>query len=125
LVAAVRSSFARSEIRRRRGSGLGVPDRRRCGGDPGGLGAPRHRADRGSGAIGGLLNVSFGSIAELVLAVFVLMQGQAAVVQAQITGSIIGTLALLSWFVGHPMSLVLSVPSTCLQSPGQHSLSGR
>lgn len=48
-------------------------------------------AERAGGAIGGLLNVSFGSIAELVLAVFVLMQGQAAVVQAQITGSIIGT----------------------------------
>ena len=42
-------------------------------------------------AVGGLLNVSFGSVAELVLAVFVLMDGQAAVVRAQITGSIIGT----------------------------------
>lgn len=42
-------------------------------------------------AIGGLLTVSFGSIAELVLAIFVLLRGEAAVVQAQITGSIIGT----------------------------------
>ena len=42
-------------------------------------------------AIGGLLTVSFGSIAELVLALFVLMRGQASVVQAQIVGSIIGT----------------------------------
>jgi Ca2+:H+ antiporter len=42
-------------------------------------------------AIGGLLNVSFGSVAELILAVFVLLEGQVAVVQAQITGSIIAT----------------------------------
>lgn len=42
-------------------------------------------------AIGGLLTVSFGSIAELVLALVVLASGETAVVQAQITGSIIGT----------------------------------
>ena len=42
-------------------------------------------------AFGGLINVSFGSLAELVLALFVLSKGQADVVQAQITGSIIGT----------------------------------
>ncbi len=42
-------------------------------------------------AIGGLVTVSFGSVAELVLALFVLADGQAAVVRAQITGSIIGT----------------------------------
>jgi Ca2+:H+ antiporter len=42
-------------------------------------------------AVGGLLNVSFGSLAELVLALFVLASGQIAVVQAQITGSIIAT----------------------------------
>jgi Ca2+:H+ antiporter len=42
-------------------------------------------------AIGGLLTVSFGSIAELVLALFVLVSGETAVVQAQITGSILGT----------------------------------
>ena len=42
-------------------------------------------------AIGGLLNVSFGSIAELVLAVFVLAGGEAGIVRAQITGSIMGT----------------------------------
>ena len=38
----------------------------------------------------GLLNVSFGSLAELILAVFVLMRGRSDVVQAQITGSIMG-----------------------------------
>lgn len=42
-------------------------------------------------AIGGLLVVSFGSVAELLLALFVLLSGETAVVQAQITGSIIGT----------------------------------
>ena len=42
-------------------------------------------------SIGGLLTVSFGSIAELVLALFVLASGKAQVVQAQITRSILGT----------------------------------
>jgi Ca2+:H+ antiporter len=42
-------------------------------------------------ALGGLLTVSFGSTAELILAVFVLMSGKTDVVQAQIAGSILGT----------------------------------
>ena len=42
-------------------------------------------------AIGGLLTVSLGSLAELILAMFVLARGEAAVVHAQITGSIMGT----------------------------------
>jgi Ca2+:H+ antiporter len=42
-------------------------------------------------AIGGLLTISFGSIAELLLAFFVLMESGPVVVRAQITGSIIGT----------------------------------
>ena len=41
-------------------------------------------------SIGGLLNVSFGNMAELILALFVLMAGKADVVKGQITGSIIG-----------------------------------
>lgn len=41
-------------------------------------------------AIGGLLNVTFGNVAELVLAIFVLIAGQSGVVKAQLTGSIIG-----------------------------------
>jgi Ca2+:H+ antiporter len=53
--------------------------------------ATEHVAESAGPAVGGLLNVSFGSVAELVLAVFVLADGQAAVVRAQITGSIIGT----------------------------------
>lgn len=48
-------------------------------------------AERVGPAIGGLLSVSFGSLAELILALFVLAAGRADVVRAQITGSIIGT----------------------------------
>ena len=42
-------------------------------------------------AVGGLLTVSLGSVAELILALFVLARGRPEVVHAQITGSIIGT----------------------------------
>ncbi|MEO7361017.1 MAG: calcium/proton exchanger, partial [Gemmatimonadaceae bacterium] len=41
-------------------------------------------------AIGGLLNITFGNIAELIIALFVLRAGQVDVVKAQITGSIVG-----------------------------------
>jgi Ca2+:H+ antiporter len=41
-------------------------------------------------AIGGLLNVTFGNMAEFILALFILARGEAGVVKAQITGSIIG-----------------------------------
>lgn len=41
-------------------------------------------------AIGGLLNITFGNVAELILAIFVLKAGQAEVAKAQITGSIVG-----------------------------------
>ena len=51
-------------------------------------------AEHAGSAIGGLLNVSFGNTAELVLALFVLSRAQIRVVQAQITGSIIGTTLL-------------------------------
>lgn len=63
---------------------------------------------RAGSAIGGLLNVSFGNFPELILALFVLAAGQAAVTKAQITGSIIGNSLLglgLAAFVGgwkHP-----------------------
>lgn len=42
-------------------------------------------------AIGGLLTISLGSLAEFILALFVLAEGQIAVVHAQITGSIMAT----------------------------------
>jgi Ca2+:H+ antiporter len=45
-------------------------------------------------AIGSLIVVSFGNAAELILALFVLAQAQTRIVQAQITGSIIGTTLL-------------------------------
>jgi Ca2+:H+ antiporter len=48
-------------------------------------------ASRVGPTIGGLLEVSFGSLAELILALFVLLRGHANVVQAQIAGSILGT----------------------------------
>jgi Ca2+:H+ antiporter len=47
-------------------------------------------AQRAGSAIGGLLNVTFGNVAELILALFVLQAGEASVVKGQITGSIIG-----------------------------------
>jgi Ca2+:H+ antiporter len=51
-------------------------------------------AERAGSAIGSLLNVTFGNAAELVLALFVLSRAPTQVVQAQITGSIIGTTLL-------------------------------
>jgi Ca2+:H+ antiporter len=47
-------------------------------------------ANRAGSSIGGLLNVTFGNAAELILALFVLTSGNPAVVKATITGSIIG-----------------------------------
>jgi Ca2+:H+ antiporter len=52
--------------------------------------ATDHLARRAGPAIGGLLNVSFGNAAELILALFVLAAGKGEVVKAQLTGSIIG-----------------------------------
>ena len=56
--------------------------------------ATEQLAERAGSTIGGLLNVSFGNTAELVLALFILSAAQTRVVQAQITGSIIGTTLL-------------------------------
>jgi Ca2+:H+ antiporter len=52
--------------------------------------ATEQLANRASPAIGGLLNVTFGNVAELILAIFVLRTGHDEVVKAQITGSLIG-----------------------------------
>jgi Ca2+:H+ antiporter len=46
--------------------------------------------ERLGSAVGGLLNVTFGNLAELILALFILQAGHVSVVKAQITGSIIG-----------------------------------
>jgi Ca2+:H+ antiporter len=47
-------------------------------------------AARAGPSIGGLLNVTFGNTAELILALFILSNGLSTVVKGQITGSIIG-----------------------------------
>jgi Ca2+:H+ antiporter len=51
-------------------------------------------AVRAGQTIGGLLNVTFGNLAELIIAIFVLLGGNITVVKAQITGSIIGNALL-------------------------------
>jgi Ca2+:H+ antiporter len=56
--------------------------------------ATEQLAERAGSSIGGLLNISFGNTAELVLALFVLSRAHVRIVQAQITGSIIGTTLL-------------------------------
>ncbi|HJQ20524.1 MAG TPA: calcium/proton exchanger [Gemmatimonadaceae bacterium] len=52
--------------------------------------ATEHLAASVGSAIGGLLNVTFGNAAELIIALFVLRAGHGDVVKAQITGAIIG-----------------------------------
>jgi Ca2+:H+ antiporter len=52
--------------------------------------ATEQMAARSGSAIGGLLNVTFGNAAELILALFLLGAGESSVVKATITGSIIG-----------------------------------
>ncbi|MEA2446788.1 MAG: Ca2+:H+ antiporter, partial [Actinomycetota bacterium] len=52
---------------------------------------------------GGLLNATFGNVTELIIAFFLIMDGQLQVVKASITGSIIGNVLLvlgLSFLVG-------------------------
>jgi Ca2+:H+ antiporter len=58
---------------------------------------------RSGPALGGFLNATFGNAAELIIAVVALREGHIALVQASITGSIIGNLLLvlgLSMLVG-------------------------
>ncbi|MGI8494111.1 MAG: calcium/proton exchanger [Pyrinomonadaceae bacterium] len=52
--------------------------------------ATEQLADKLGSTIGGLINVTFGNVAELMLAIFVLLEGHSTVVKGQITGSIIG-----------------------------------
>ena len=99
-------------------------------------------AERAGPAIGGLLNVSFGSVAEIILALFVLIDGQADVVRAQLTGSIIGTtllglgLAVLAGGVGRAkqvfdrervgqLSTMLVLVLIALLMPAVFDLTGR
>jgi Ca2+:H+ antiporter len=71
---------------------LDVRDRHVGGDPPGRVDPPSHEhlAESAGPAIGGLLNVSFGNTAELILALFVLAAGKPDVVKAQLTGAIIG-----------------------------------
>jgi len=52
--------------------------------------ATEQMAKSAGSVIGGLLNITFGNAAELILALFILHSGKAHVVKATITGSIIG-----------------------------------
>jgi Ca2+:H+ antiporter len=70
--------------------------------------ATEQLAETVGSTIGGLLNVSFGNAAELIIALFVLSEGHAHVVKAQITGAIIGNsllglgLAIVFGSLGRP-----------------------
>lgn len=56
--------------------------------------ATEHVAVHAGPTIGGLLNVTFGNMAEIIIAIFILISGNTQVVKAQITGSIIGNALL-------------------------------
>jgi Ca2+:H+ antiporter len=56
--------------------------------------ATENLAHRAGSEIGGLVNVTFGNMAELIIALFILRAGNTDVVKAQITGSIIGNALL-------------------------------
>ena len=60
-------------------------------------------AARAGPQVGGLLNATFGNVTEMIIAFFLILQGQIAVVKASITGSIIGNVLVvlgLSFLVG-------------------------
>ncbi len=104
--------------------------------------ATEQLAERAGPAVGGLLNVSFGSVAEIILALFVLADGQAEVVRAQLIGSVIGTtllglgIAVLAGGVGRPkqvfdrervgqLSTMLVLVLIALLMPAAFDLTGR
>jgi Ca2+:H+ antiporter len=53
-------------------------------------------AEHAGAAVGGLLNATFGNAAELILALVALRAGEAEVVKASITGSILGNILLVA-----------------------------
>lgn len=60
-------------------------------------------AARAGPQVGGLLNATFGNVTELIIAFFLILQGELEVVKASITGSIIGNVLVvlgLSFLVG-------------------------
>lgn len=65
--------------------------------------ATGHLADKTGEGIGGLLNATFGNLAEIIIALFALKEGLTDVVKASLTGSIIGNALLVlgaSMFAG-------------------------
>jgi Ca2+:H+ antiporter len=52
--------------------------------------ATKELAQKAGSSIGGLLNVTFGNAAEMIIALFILVEGKFDVVKGQLTGSIIG-----------------------------------
>jgi Ca2+:H+ antiporter len=57
--------------------------------------ATEHLAARTGPGIGGLLNATFGNMAELIIATVALRAGLVDLVKASITGSILGNLLLI------------------------------
>src|SRR6266511_5703034 len=94
--------------------------------------------------VGGLLNATFGNVTELIIAIFLIVQGEIDVVKASLTGSILGNLLLVlgvSFLVGgikhreqgfnaqaagvHSTSMVLAViglfmPALFVLTTGRH-----
>jgi Ca2+:H+ antiporter len=65
--------------------------------------ATEQLSERAGPGVGGLLNATFGNATELIVAIVALSQGKTAIVQASLTGSIIGNLLFvfgLAAFVG-------------------------
>ncbi|MDX7950419.1 calcium/proton exchanger [Lichenihabitans sp. Uapishka_5] len=104
--------------------------------------ATEQLAERAGPALGGLMNVSLGSMAEIILAFFVLRRGQADVVQAQLVGSILGTtllglgLAVMAGGIGRDkqvfdrqrvglLSTLLLLSTVALMLPAVFDLTGR
>ncbi|MGH7558101.1 MAG: calcium/proton exchanger [Gemmatimonadota bacterium] len=57
--------------------------------------ATEHLADRTGEGIGGLLNATFGNMAEIIIAIMALREGLTEIVKASLTGSIIGNALLV------------------------------
>jgi Ca2+:H+ antiporter len=60
--------------------------------------ATEHLAHRSSPAIGGLLNATFGNAAELIIGFMALRAGEAEIVKASLTGSILGNMLMVLGF---------------------------
>jgi Ca2+:H+ antiporter len=81
--------------------------------------ATEHVADRAGEGIGGFLNATLGNAAELIIAVVALRKGLIQVVQASLTGSIIGNVLLvlgLSFVLGGVRHKTQTFNATAAQS---------